>query len=136
MIQPNHVLTLAVFSLLPALASAHDAAHTTAGVIRSATSGNWSAAATWNAGRVPTATDVVGISAGTTVTYDVETTSGATAQVVGVRNGGTLRFSTSANTRLVVTTLLVSEGGALDSSANGASRQENEDEKREPDREQ
>jgi len=82
--------------------------------IASAASGNWSAAATWNAGRVPTGTDVVAISAGTTVTYDVETTTGATARVVGVRNGGLLRFSTGASTRLVVTTLLVSEGGALE----------------------
>src|SRR5688572_30980500 len=70
--------------------------------VRSVQSGDWSNASTWAGGQVPTASHVVNIDPGHTVT--ISNTS-ATAYTVAIH--GTLRFSTTANTRLRVTNLVV-----------------------------
>ncbi|GAA4162715.1 hypothetical protein GCM10022217_30640 [Chryseobacterium ginsenosidimutans] len=53
----------------------------------SVANGNWSAAATWNKGTVPTCTDVVQIAAGTTVTVN---SAGNVSKNVTINAGGTL----------------------------------------------
>src|SRR5262245_50748892 len=67
-------------------------------VIRSASSGPWSAATTWEAGRVPGAGDRVLIRAGHRVVYDVE--SAHAIRVLQI--AGTLSFATDRDTRLDV----------------------------------
>ena len=76
--------------------------------IRSVASGSWSSAATWNPARVPGPADVVSISH--TVRFD----STGDVSVIGIDNGGTLRFSTTAPTLLRVGTLMVLPGGTLE----------------------
>jgi len=76
------------------------AAHPT---IISVQDGNWTAPATWDQGRVPTAIDIVAISHDVTIDGDAE------ADVIGVT--GSLTFA--ADSHLMVTTLL-SHGGTLD----------------------
>ncbi len=71
--------------------------------ITSTQSGNWSSSSTWNLGRVPQASDVVGIKTTHTVTYDVNSTVAITA--VGV--AGSLVFRTDINTKLTTQHLLV-----------------------------
>jgi hypothetical protein len=63
-------------------------------------SGNWSNPAIWSTGRVPTASDVVYIPAGDTVT--VNTTG---CQALAVANNGTLTWLSTANTSLTVDTI-------------------------------
>ncbi len=65
-------------------------------------SGAWDAPSTWDGNRVPANFDVVRVSAGSVVT--IENTS-AQARVVGIE--GTLRFLNTANTQLLVGTILV-----------------------------
>ena len=77
--------------------------------VTSAKAGPWSAPDTWTPARVPIAGDVVRIAPGTEVTYDV--VSDAALDAVGV--AGTLTFRTDADTRLLVTHLLVYAGGTL-----------------------
>ncbi|MGH7858270.1 MAG: G8 domain-containing protein, partial [Candidatus Binatia bacterium] len=84
--------------------------------IASVASGPWSDPLTWSAGRIPATGDVVDISTGTTVVYDV--VSGARIATVEVEAGGMLRFRTDAATKLVVANLLVLEGGALEVGTN------------------
>lgn len=72
-------------------------------------SGLWSQPSTWSQGRIPNATDVVGVT-GYTVTYD---SSNGIAQVVALSSGGWLTFKTTQTTRLTVGTLLVGPGGTL-----------------------
>jgi hypothetical protein len=107
----------------PALAAAQDHVHTAsasglphnipnfcAGItITSTGNGNWSSPSTWNAGRVPNASDVVNVAAGTTVTYDQ--VSDTAVPCVGVN--GSLVFRTDTNTRLKVGTLEVMPTGLL-----------------------
>ena len=92
-------LTLA-FAPLPALADGvtFDA--------RTAHSGNWSHAATWENGRAPRAGDMVQVRPGHTVTYDVK--SDDALKLVHV--AGTLRFSREKSTRLDVGLLKVQPG--------------------------
>ena len=70
--------------------------------LRSVQSGSWSSAATWSAGRVPGANEVVHVDPGHVVTID---NTSAVAYTVAVH--GTLRFNRSLNTRLTVTNLMV-----------------------------
>ncbi|HEV8348412.1 MAG TPA: DUF4082 domain-containing protein [Vicinamibacterales bacterium] len=84
--------------------------------ISSARSGAWSDPLTWSPARVPGANDRVRIALGDTVTYDV--VSDAAVTCVGVV--GRLAFSTSANTRLTVATLVVYQEGALTIGTSGA----------------
>jgi hypothetical protein len=91
--------------------TAHDhvpdfAAHPT---IRSVAPGNWSSPATWDAARLPDASDVVRIAH--SVTYD--STTGDVA-VIGVEARGTLRFATHVTTRLRVGTLQILPDGTLE----------------------
>ncbi len=79
--------------------------------IRSRASGDWANPNTWDAGRVPAATDVVAIVTGHTVTIRTQT---ATAKTVGVWAGALLTFDPQQDTRLTVGTLLVMPGGALE----------------------
>jgi G8 domain len=77
--------------------------------IASTQSGNWSNASIWSLGRVPVAGDIVRISPGNSVTYDL--VSDAPIACVGVN--GQLSFRTDANTRLKVGTLMVMGTGTL-----------------------
>ncbi len=79
--------------------------------IQSARTGPWSDPNTWNPARLPTATDVVGVSAGTIVTYDTMT---GQARTIGIKAGGTLSFRTDRSTRLQVGTLVVEPVGSLE----------------------
>ena len=79
--------------------------------IHSDSSGAWSNPDTWSAGRVPTANDVVVISAGTSVTYDLA--SSAALDSVVIYAGGLLNFRTDISTQMLVTNLQVLEGGEL-----------------------
>lgn len=67
------------------------------------TSGSWDNPATWSIGRVPSATDVVLISKGCSVTIDA---ADAVAKVVGVNETASLIFDPNKNTKLKVGTLL------------------------------
>ena len=80
--------------------------------IRSARSGLWSSAGTWEGGHVPAAGSVVEIVAGHAVTYDVE--SDFVIRMVHVL--GTLSFARHRNTRLDVGLLKI----AGDASEDGA----------------
>jgi hypothetical protein len=73
---------------------------------RSARSGQWSDAGTWENGRLPGAGDVVQIRPGHSVIYDVN--SDKALRMLHV--GGTLTFSREQNTRLDVGLLLIQPG--------------------------
>jgi hypothetical protein len=77
--------------------------------ISSVRSGNWSDPATWSAGRVPAAGDVVDIAAATDVSYGV--VSDASVGCLAVN--GRLAFRTDISTRLTVGTMIVMPGGEL-----------------------
>ena len=77
---------------------------------RAVKSGEWSAADTWSAGRIPGARDVVRIPAGISVTYDV--VSDAIIASVGIE--GSLTFRTDVNTRLVAGVVEVLPTGSLE----------------------
>jgi hypothetical protein len=79
--------------------------------IVSVRSGNWSDPNTWSLGRVPTAGDVVSITQGFDVTYDVVST--AAVETVAIQAGGTLAFRTDLTTELTVVNLLVMPGGTF-----------------------
>jgi hypothetical protein len=79
--------------------------------IHSINSGAWSSASTWSAGHAPTANDIVEVTAGTTVTYDVS--SSPALDTVVIDAGGVLTFRTDISTQLLVTNLEVLEGGEL-----------------------
>src|SRR5262249_9292679 len=75
-------------------------------VIRSAGSGSWSAAATWEGKKTPAAGTRVLIRTGHTVTYDVHSTK----VIRSVHISGTLTFATDRNTRLEVGLIKVQAG--------------------------
>src|SRR5688572_26617393 len=83
----------------------------TGATITSDSSGAWSDANTWSAGRVPTAGDIVAIASETTVTYDVAASPAFDSVVVYA--GGVLTFRTDVSTQLLVTHMQVLEGGEL-----------------------
>jgi len=95
----------AVFLALQPL-SAHDAAGHAGGVIRSAKSGLWSAAATWEGDKVPGAGAKVLVRPAHTVTYDVK----SDAAIRTVQIGGTLTFAKGRDTLLNVGLLRVHPG--------------------------
>ena len=74
-------------------------------------SGPWSDVATWSLGRLPQDGDVVAITPTITVTYDV--VSDTVLDTIVVQAGGSLRFRTDVDTRVVVQNFLVLEGGEL-----------------------
>ena len=74
-------------------------------------SGPWSSPATWSANRVPAGGDVVQISAGTTVVYDIVSTAHIGA--VEIKSGAMLQFRPDVNTQLTVGNFLVLAGGTL-----------------------
>jgi hypothetical protein len=85
----------------------------TAPLIRSAKSGPWSAADTWEGGTAPSAGARVQIRAGHRVVYDVQ----SDVAVRSVHIGGTLTFATDRDTRLDAGLIKVQEGD--DTSENG-----------------
>jgi PKD repeat protein len=79
--------------------------------ITSIHSGSWSNPNTWSLGRLPTDGDIVDISAGTTVTYDVS--SSARINTVEVLAGSELDFATNVTTKLMVANFVVLQGATL-----------------------
>jgi hypothetical protein len=79
--------------------------------IVSVAGGTWSNPATWSPARVPAAGDIVVISAGTAVVYDIAST--VSIGTVDIASGGSLSFLPSAATALTVTQLVVEAGGTL-----------------------
>ena len=73
------------------------AAHPT---IVSAHSGSWSDPSTWSQGRAPTSGDIVSITGGTVVTYDL--VSDVHLDTVAIQPAGELTFRTDVSTRIVV----------------------------------
>src|SRR5262245_49104501 len=99
-----------VFLTAPALLCADAPASS---LLRSARSGPWSAAATWEGGRVPGAGDRVQIRARHTVVYDVR----SERVLRSLHVAGTLTFAADRDTRLDVGLLKVQPGD--DASENG-----------------
>lgn len=78
--------------------------------------GNWSIAATWTDGSIPTAADNVTIGAGCTVTINVA----STALNITVENGGILQFEqTTARTLTVLQNVTIDAGGTFRSNTAG-----------------
>src|SRR3989344_3148136 len=78
-------------------------------VVTNTSSGPWSSASTWGNGQVPGADANVQIAQGTTVTYDLNSST----PVNCIEVQGTLNFVTNANTKLVLNDLTVMPQGAL-----------------------
>ena len=93
-------LALAALGLASAGAAPGD------GIVRSAQSGAWSAASTWEGGAAPGAGARVQVRAGHTVTYDVA--AGPALRLVHV--AGTLAFARDRSTRLDVGVLKIQPG--------------------------
>src|SRR4051812_24401725 len=98
-------VSFALFLFAPLLAGAHDAA-VPASVTRSAASGPWSAAATWEGGKVPAIGARVLIRPGHLVTYDVK----SEAAIRAVQIGGTLTFARDRDTLLCAGLVRVAPG--------------------------
>src|SRR5688572_13099030 len=78
--------------------------------VRSARSGNWSDAKTWQEGRLPKAGERVQIREGHRVVYD----SSSDQAIRMIHVAGTLAFATDKNTRLDVGLLRISAGDTAD----------------------
>lgn len=92
--------------LILLLLSAFSGANAQPSTIRSAQSGPWSAPATWDGGKVPTAGARVQIRTGHAVTYDVDSTE----PIRTVFIAGLLRFADDRNSRLEVGLIKVQAG--------------------------
>lgn len=79
-------------------------------VLKSARSGDWSEAATWEGGKVPGAGARVLIRSGHRVVYDVVSDEA----VRGIHIAGTLHFSTAKDTRLDVGLIKIEAGEEYD----------------------
>src|SRR5262245_40749369 len=77
-----------------------------ADVVRSARSGPWSAAATWQGGKVPTAGSRVHVRTGHTVLYDVK----SDVVIRSINVAGTLTFAPDRDTRLDVGLIKIQAG--------------------------
>src|SRR5882762_6387967 len=78
--------------------------------IRSIGSGAWSNPATWSPARVPGASDVVNVDAGTDVSYDLSSSPAMPSLAVN----GRLAFRTDRSTQLTVGTLMIMRTGELE----------------------
>jgi hypothetical protein len=96
-------LAVAVILTVPAFLHAAEPARP---LLRSARSGPWSAAATWEGGRLPAAGDRVQVRAGHTVVYDVR----SERVLRSLHVAGTLTFAPDRNTRLDVGLLKIQPG--------------------------
>ncbi|MBI1901375.1 MAG: G8 domain-containing protein [Planctomycetia bacterium] len=96
------LFTLSVWALAGASAIADEAGE----VIRSAKSGAWSTADTWEGGKVPGQGSRVLVRQGHKVTYDVQ----ADAVVRAINVAGTLSFARDKNTRLVTGLIKIQAG--------------------------
>src|SRR5947208_3596470 len=79
-------------------------------VVRSVKSGPWSAAATWDSGKVPAAGQKVLIVGGHTVTYDLKSEQ----TIRSLHLDGTLTFAHDKDTRLDVGLIRIQAGGTTD----------------------
>lgn len=77
-------------------------------VVRSVSSGDWSAASTWGSGHVPTNGDVVYIATGHQVRYDVD----SSAVIRSIHLDGTLQFAFDKTTQLNVGLIRIGAGGS------------------------
>jgi hypothetical protein len=78
--------------------------------IRSIGSGAWSNPAIWSSPRVPGASDVVNVAAGTDVSYDISSTTTIPCLAVN----GRLAFPNDRSTRLTVATMMIMPAGELE----------------------
>jgi len=78
--------------------------------IRSVSSGAWSNPAIWSPARVPGASDVVNVAAGTDVSYDIVSSTALSCLAVN----GRLAFRTDRSTRLTVGTMMIMPTGELE----------------------
>jgi hypothetical protein len=99
------LIALALTAIGPYRATASEPKET-APLIHSAKSGPWSAADTWDGGKIPAAGDRVQVRAGHTVTYDVKSDAG----IRFLHVAGTLSVSPDKDTRLDVGLLKIQPG--------------------------
>jgi G8 domain/Right handed beta helix region len=78
--------------------------------------GSWSDPTTWSIGQVPAVNERVAVTAGTTVTYDLQ----SDADLACVNVFGQLTFRPDIPTRLTVGTLTIMPGGGLQIGSSGA----------------
>src|SRR5262245_37484691 len=105
----NRIFRPAVWTWLltfAALAGVQSASAAEPPLVRSAKSGDWSAAGTWEGGKVPAAGARVQIREGHTVRYDVKS-DGA---IRSIHVAGTLSFATDKDTRLDVGLIKIQAG--------------------------
>src|SRR5688500_633596 len=108
-----HLASVVTLAVLGQIALAHEhGAHgkTTAKVIRSAGSGVWSAAKTWEGGQTPKVGEIVQVRAGHTVTYDVHSEN----VIRSLHVAGTLKFATNKDTRLEVGLIKIQAGDSTE----------------------
>ena len=114
MMQRSRFNLLALALLLAASPGvrAADTPKSSAALIRSAKSGPWSQAATWEGGKVPGAGAKVQVRAGHAVTYDVKAEDGdnSFAVIRSIHIGGTLSFARDRNTLLNVGLIKIQSG--------------------------
>src|SRR5262245_27430713 len=91
---------------MPSLAAGEPAKNAAPRIIRTATSGAWSAPATWEGGKIPSGNVRVLIREGHQVIYDLQ----ATKPVRSLTVSGVLRFAPDKDTRLDVGLIKIQPG--------------------------